>query len=87
MWKVKKKKCISDFNVGSKILSEINSDNHKTTVIEMVIFKDNGQWYDKMVRGQKNPNPTKPKPNRNNGKKNRHFLRQKFPYHWNHQPL
>lgn len=41
-----KKICTSDFNVGSQILSEIYSDNHKTTVMEMVIFKDNGQGYD-----------------------------------------
>lgn len=45
----------------------------------MVIFKDNGQGYDNWS-GDK-----KPKPNRTDGKKNRHFLRQRFPYHWNHQ--
>lgn len=27
----------------------------------------------------------KTKPNRTDGKKNRHFLRQRFPYHCNHQ--
>lgn len=41
-----KKKCISDFNVGSQILSEINFENHKTAIIEMEIFKDNGKRYD-----------------------------------------
>lgn len=45
IWKVKKKS-ISDFSVESQILSGINTDKHKTTVIEMAIFKDNGQGYD-----------------------------------------
>lgn len=36
-------------------------------------------------QGKKKPKTNQTKPNRTDGKKNRHFLRQRFLYHWNHQ--
>lgn len=45
--------------MGSQILSELNSENHKTAVIEMVIFKDNGKRYDNWSGKKKKTKPTK----------------------------